>query len=255
VPASDPAPSRRRATTVATHYEQARRALEGRAVALAERGVARLPAEDQLAEDLGFSRPTIRSALLAMQLEGKVARRHGIGTFINRHALAIRANLAEDLPFLEVIERLGESATLEIARLASEPLAETVTDRLGLPQAEEGVVIDRLFRASGRPVVFSRDHVPARLLHTPVTELTAGSSTFAFLGDWTGRTIRYSVAAIHAVAAPAHVATSLEIPFGSPVLVLNHLHIDEGDEPVGVTEAYVRDGDVEFSVVRTGPDL
>ena len=59
----------------------------GRLVAeLADRGVTRLPPEDQLSTQLHVSRPTVRSALLALQKEGKIQRVHGRGTFINVYA-------------------------------------------------------------------------------------------------------------------------------------------------------------------------
>jgi GntR family transcriptional regulator len=248
-------PAGRRRASHETHYEQAKQALEDLAVELAKLGKTRLPAEDRLADEIGFSRPTVRSALLAMQMEGKVLRLHGVGTFINRHVFDIKANVAEDLPFLEVIERLGYEASLDIVRLADEPIPASIARRCGVPDERHGIVIDRLFRASGKPAVLSRDYVPSSFLVAPVAELTAERSTFCFLRRWSGRPIRYSVAEIRALAAPEHVATPLELAAGDAVLLLDHLHIDENDEVVGITQAYVNDDIVGFSVVRSGADL
>ena len=239
----------------ATHYEQAKRDLEALARSLADSGERKLPAEDRLAAEIGFSRPTVRSALLALQMEGKVLRLHGVGTFINHHALDIQANLAEDLPFLEVIERVGYEARLDIVRLAEEALPAPIIDRLGDLESDRGIVIDRLFRASGVPAVLSRDYVPVQHLATPASDLTAERSTFAFFRRWAGHTIRYSVAQIRALAAPDHVADALELPPGEPVLMLDHHHIDPEDRAIGATEAYVRDDIIGFAVVRTGSGL
>lgn len=49
---------------------------------------ARLPAERQLAEDLGVSRPTVREALAALELMGVVDTHVGAGTFVREIAPA-----------------------------------------------------------------------------------------------------------------------------------------------------------------------
>jgi GntR family transcriptional regulator len=244
---TDPQPRRERST----HYEQAKQELAALVSSLAREGIGRLPAEDELAERLGFSRPTVRSALLALQHEGKLERRHGVGTLINRHALEIAANLTEDRPFLDILTRLGHEATMEIIRIGQARLCDGLLERVGRPSSTDAVVIDRLFRASGRPAVLSRDRLPLEYLTAPVEELTAERSTFAFVRRWTGTRVRYSVAAIRAVTAPAPVSALLELPDRAAVLLLEHLHLDESDRPLGVTEAYVNESLLTFSVVRT----
>lgn len=238
-----------------SHYGKAKHALEDLAVELSARGDSRLPSEDRLADVTGFSRATIRSALLAMQMEGKLLRLHGVGTFINRHVFDVRANLAEDLPFLEVIQRLGYDASLSIVQLGEASLPPGVAARCGTPTEQRGIVIDRLFRASGQAVVFSRDYVPRSYVTAPMQDLTAERSTFGFLRHWTERPVRYSVARVRAVPAPDHVADALELEPSRALLLLDHVHIGEDDVAVGVTEAYVNDDLIDFAVVRTGHDL
>ncbi|MPZ86565.1 MAG: UTRA domain-containing protein [Nitriliruptorales bacterium] len=238
-----------------TYYQQAKQALEGLAVRLVNQGEARLPAEDQLSDDLGFSRPTVRSALLALQKEGKIQRLHGVGTFINRYTLGIDANVAEDRPFLDIIASMGHAASVDIVRFAEEELPGTMLERAGSPASPSAIVIDRLFRASGRPAVYSRDHVPTEHLNAPAEQLTAEHSTFAFVRRWSGHRVRYSVAAIRAITAPDFVAQALELAPSAPVLLLDHRHIDDRDRPIGVTESYINDDLLRFSVVRTGDEL
>jgi GntR family transcriptional repressor for pyruvate dehydrogenase complex len=43
----------------------------------------RLPSERELAEQLGVSRPSVREALIALEIEGKVEVRVGSGVFVN----------------------------------------------------------------------------------------------------------------------------------------------------------------------------
>ncbi len=234
-----------------SHFDQAKRALETLAARRASEGVSRLPAEDRLAQETGFSRPTVRSALLALQKEGKVLRQHGVGTFVNRHALGIRANLADDQSFFSVIEEAGYEPYLDIVRLAQERLPDRIVAQAGAHTEADGIIIDRLFRASGEPAVLSRDHIPVVHLGVDASAVSAERSTFAFVRRWTPHHVRYSVASIYATDAPAHVAELLNVPAGTAVLAMDHLHIDERDEVIGITEAFVRNDLIRFSVVRT----
>lgn len=234
-----------------SHFDQAKLAVERLAQRLAAEGVSRLPAEDQLAQETGFSRPTVRSALLALQKEGKVLRQHGVGTFVNRHALGIRANLADDQSFLSVIEEAGYEPYLDIVRLAEEELPDRIAAQAGVADGTEGIVIDRVFRASGEPAVLSRDHIPKIHLGVDASAVSAERSTFAFVRRWTPHHVRYSVASIYATDATDHVAGLLHVPTGTAVLAMHHVHIDERDQVIGVTEAFVRNDLLRFSVVRT----
>jgi len=238
----------------ASHFDQAKRALETLAARRASEGASRLPPEDRLAHETGFSRPTVRSALLALQKEGKVLRRHGVGTFVNRHALGIRANLADDQSFLSVIEAAGYEPYLDIVRLAQERLPDRIVRQAGLHPGIDGIIIERLFRASGEPAVLSRDHIPIAHLGVDASEVSAERSTFAFVRRWTPHHVRYSVASIYATEASQHVADLLNLQVDTAVLAMDHLHIDERDEVIGITEAFVRNDLIRFSVVRTNVD-
>jgi GntR family transcriptional regulator, hexuronate regulon transcriptional repressor len=90
----------------------------------------RLPPERELAEKLDVSRPTIREALIALEIRGIVEARRGSGIYVIQAAPAQAAAANDDLdvgPF-EVSEarRLfeGESAALAAAIITDEELAE-----------------------------------------------------------------------------------------------------------------------------------
>lgn len=90
----------------------------------------RLPPERELAEKLDVSRPTIREALIALEIRGIVEARRGSGIYVIQAAPAQAAASDDDLdigPF-EVSEarRLfeGESAALAAAIITDEELAE-----------------------------------------------------------------------------------------------------------------------------------
>jgi GntR family transcriptional regulator len=220
---------------------------------LAGSGETRLPAEEQLSVRLGVSRPTVRSALLSLQKEGLLQRAHGRGTFIHRHAVRMPTNLSDDRPFVEIISDLGHEPGVTACGRTLDPLPADLAGRLELPAGAEVLVLARLFTASGRPAVYSVDHIPRDL----VADLDAPSeqSVFAFLERHAGRVVRYSVADIVPVLADADAARHLDVEPGEPLLLLLHTHIDARDQPVAVTRAYVHPDLLTFSVVRTYRDI
>ncbi len=85
----------------------------------------RLPAERELAEQLGVSRPVVREAIVVLQSRGMLQIRHGAGVFVSPKGEAVASSAMDsDAGPFEVIEtrRLLEG---EIAALA----AELVTER------------------------------------------------------------------------------------------------------------------------------
>lgn len=55
----------------------------------------RIPAETDLANQLGVSRTTIRDALSRLEIEGAIFRKQGVGTFVNKAGLRIKMRLEE----------------------------------------------------------------------------------------------------------------------------------------------------------------
>lgn len=235
-------------------FHDAKGRLQHLVAALAAQGDSRLPSEDQLSADLGVSRATLRSALLSLQKEGKVQRLHGRGTFINRHAMRIDANLAEDRPFIDLLRDVGHDPTVTSAVRPVAPLPAPLCGLLGWDAPRPVCQVQRVFRVEGAPAVFLVDHVPTDLVVTAAGELTGEESSFAFLRRHTGSEVRYSVADIVPVTADDDVARCLEVAPGHPLLLLLHTHLDDDDRPLAVTQAFVNDRYLKFSVVRTYRD-
>lgn len=236
---------------VSDAYRQVKARLSRLVEDCAARGRYQLPPEDELGAVLGVSRPTVRSALLSLQKEGKIQRIHGRGTFINRYALRLGANVTEDRPFVDLLDRLGYAATVRTLSVSPMTLPDRVIRALELPGRVPGVAVERVFEADGAPAVFSTDYVPESLLTAPASRLDAGSSTFEFLESNTGHRVQYSVAELVPSLPSATVSVNLGITKREAVLLLSHLHVDAAQRPIAVTEAYLNDAIIRFSVVRT----
>lgn len=92
---------------------------------------SRLPSERELAEDFGVSRPTIREAMIALEIRGSVEARHGSGIYVT-HAPATGRSPELDVGAFELIEARvmfeGEAAALAATSIDEAALGEL--DRL-----------------------------------------------------------------------------------------------------------------------------
>jgi len=105
-------------------YRKIARQLSGLIEAGEFRPGERLPAERELAKQLAVSRPSVREALIALEIEGKVEVRVGSGVFVASPTLAVvRSAVAEGEGPFELIQARkvieGETAAVA-AREASE---------------------------------------------------------------------------------------------------------------------------------------
>jgi len=117
----------------------------------------RLPAEPELAKQLGVSRATLREAMRSFEGQGLIRRRQGIGTFVVGHSHVIESGLE----VLESIETLARRIQLEVSMGALQvSQVEANAAMAAVLQVEEGahlVQIARVIEAEHRPVAYLVD--------------------------------------------------------------------------------------------------
>jgi GntR family transcriptional repressor for pyruvate dehydrogenase complex len=83
----------------------------------------RLPSERIIAEQIGVSRPSVREALISLQLAGIVERRQGNGTFIRgskKRAISRAYSFLEETKNISEIFELQKVLEIGVAELATE---------------------------------------------------------------------------------------------------------------------------------------
>jgi GntR family transcriptional regulator, hexuronate regulon transcriptional repressor len=88
----------------------------------------RLPSERDLAERFGVSRPTIREAMIALDIQGLIEARHGSGIYVTASVPADHQTQELDIGAFELTEARrmfeGETAALAAATITDEEIAE-----------------------------------------------------------------------------------------------------------------------------------
>jgi GntR family transcriptional regulator len=187
-----------------------------------------LPSEMELVERFGVGRNTVREALRELQNLGYIKRRRG--------ARSVLAALAPDVSFVNSVRSVGE--LLEYAKaaratvLASETirLDEKLARRLDAPAGSEWLRIGilRSRDAQGPAFCYSEVHIDPAYADV-VRELESETAIYLLLERMHGVIIRRVEQEIEAVLADANIASRLNVPVASAILLVRtKFHSSDG---------------------------
>ncbi|TPG51846.1 GntR family transcriptional regulator [Roseomonas nepalensis] len=213
-------------------YAQVEAILNERIVSGAWTSGQALPAEPELAHELGVSPGTLRRALSGLERRHLIERRQGRGTYVARHTS--RAALGQ---FFRVRTLDGRPADPEsfITRVTTGPATEEEAARLALPPGAEVYRVDRSRRLDGAPRIAERISLPAALfpgLNLPIAPDQLGAEIYVHYQSAHGITVVRSEEVLSAAAATEEDAAVLGIPLGTPMLVIERVTFDAARRPV-----------------------
>jgi GntR family transcriptional regulator len=233
---------------------------------------SQLPAEPQLASELGVSRATLRDALRSLEDEGLLSRTPGAGTFITAHP-RLSNNLDVNFGVTEAILAAGMEPGTSEAEVQEGPATADEARRLALAAGSPVIAVERVRTADGRPVVFSRDVLSTALAEEQVRgrrvsragrngrrgslsglrRALARRSVYEVLETELGLVIHHGVATLRPMAAPARIAGRLGVRRGTLVLYVRQVDHDMDGRPLLYSHEHHLADAFEFTVVRRGP--
>ncbi|MBI2202336.1 MAG: GntR family transcriptional regulator [Candidatus Rokubacteria bacterium] len=195
------------------------------------RGSAPLPTEQRLCEAYGVSRITVRRALDSLLASGLIARRQGVGTFVNEPGETVKS--------LKLIGSLDDitaySAQLAYKVLARETVAATrlVAEALDLPARASVTRLETVFSLRGDPFAHAEFFCPPGIGDLIGDADIAGqASLVAVVERKLGRTIERADQTVEAAIADRRVARHLGLRPRAPVLEVNRTYYTDTDRPV-----------------------
>lgn len=126
----------------------------------------KLPSEENLAQLLGVSRITIRSALNDLASDGVLFRRHGKGTFINKEALKLKTSLSPTSEITDIIKSSGFIPKIKLLSCTKLTANQKISEALDIPKKSDIIEIKKIFYANDTPCIYSIDYISSDLLHT-----------------------------------------------------------------------------------------
>ena len=209
-----------------------------------------LPSENELAEQHGISRATVRHALDELEREGWIYRQKGVGSFAP--VRRIEQDLTSLVSTSEEMSLRGWPLVTKVLSVDQAPAAAHVARALELPPETPIYALCRLRVVDDMPLSVQTNFLPAALC-PKLEEADLTSSLYRLLESryglrlWTGREI------LRARGATLHEAQLLGIREGMPVMYAERTTYAVSGIPVEYLEAVWRGDRYDFTVTLTRP--
>lgn len=209
-----------------------------------------VPPERTLASELGISRTTVRQALAELEMEGRLRRIQGKGTFVASPKMMQSLQLTS---YSEEVRAQGmqpKSRILQVSVLSADAeLAAT----LDLAVGDEVVTVARLRMADDEPMAIEHTHLPAALFPELPAYLTQASSLYEVLAGVYGIRLAEAEETIETVLASPREAAMLGVDTGLPLLLISRRSIDVEGRAVEWVQSWFRGDRYKFVTRVTRP--
>ncbi|HEX9018245.1 MAG TPA: GntR family transcriptional regulator [Anaerolineaceae bacterium] len=210
----------------------------------------KLPAEPDLARDLGVSRATLREAMRSFEGQGLIRRRQGVGTFVVGQPPVFESGL-EVLESIESLaHRIGLDVSMGAVQISTACATADQAQALNVAPDTQLVQVSRVIQTGERPVAFLVDMLPEDVL--PPEDLErgfTGSVLDLLLRRGNPKLVR-SMAEVRAVAASAEIAHSLEIQRDDVLLEFVARLYTVEERVIDYSMSYFLPGYFRFQIVR-----
>lgn len=117
-----------------------------------------------MAQELGVSRITVRSALNELASEGIIFRKQGKGTFVNQQALGMNVVFNPIGDLRDVIANSGYEVKTEVLSTNKRLATDDEAKKLQLDNNEEVFIVERMFYANEMPAIYCVDRIPVKIV-------------------------------------------------------------------------------------------
>lgn len=211
-------------------YHQLKLILEQRITAGEFSPGDRFPTDEELTQQYGLSRGTVRRAVDMLVDDGRLRREQGRGTFVIAPPLSpVFFRLAD---FSEEMRQRGRHPGTQLLKLRVFPASDEIAGRLQLCPGEEVIEISRLRLADGKPMAYEIRYLAHSLCPGLLEENLESQSIHSLLIDKYNIPLTRAVHTIEARALSAQEADLLQVAPGSAGFAVDRLTYTINDRPV-----------------------
>jgi GntR family transcriptional regulator len=192
-----------------------------------------LPTEEQICEQYGVSRITVRRALDALIAHGLIVKKRGVGSFVAERNEGVRSvRIAGSLD-----EFLATAGALEIEPLSLETLEPPpeVVDSLGLGEGENAVRLELISSLSQGPVIYLEVYFPEAIgRELSFDDIRPGVPVVRVIERKLNLRVVRAQQLIEADVAGPVAGRHLDLDPSTPLLRIRRVYYAAGDRPVEV---------------------
>lgn len=212
----------------------------------------KLPREEILAGKLKVSRNTVRGVLTALEQEGLIIRKHGLGTFINSETVQLKLPFSPAMEFLQVIEASGYKARLALINVEIKVVDSKIADGLRIGQTDSVVCIKKIFYADDHPAIFCIDRFPRKLIKQEIIPAELNNVVYFYLKNKAGITIVRDKTEFYSIISSENpeISKYFLLEKAKSFLVCESVEFDDKNAPILYNHVYYDTDFIRFTQVR-----
>lgn len=210
----------------------------------------KLPSEYELAKKYGVSRMTLRESLRALEEEGLLARKQGVGTFVKARSHRIKSILDINYGVSEMITNMGFRPGTQESKVEDMTADAHLAKVLNIAEGAKVITIERVRTADGIPVVYTLDMIPVSIVKDINDIQNLDGSVYDYLEQKCHVILSSSLARLFPTKAIQKLANKLNIKVGSPLFLLEQTDTDQAGRPVVFSREYFVSDYFDFVIYR-----
>jgi GntR family transcriptional regulator len=214
----------------------------------------RLPSHEELVERLGVSRATVRESLTRLEQRGVIKKVHGIGTFVADDLKSVHSSAEINLSLTEMILSQGMqpgTKWIDVRVVDLQPEMQFCFD----DPKDQALLVRRVKTADGLPFAYSISYIDLSIPNLETRPEAYFDSIYQYLHDRCGEFVSDTDTEIEAGIANEEISERLEVPVGSPVLVMRQCHLNKTGKILIVSTEYFVQARLKLKVRRHRPGI
>jgi GntR family transcriptional regulator len=176
----------------------------------------KLPSEDEIAEQYGISKATVRQAIGELAIEGLIRREQGRGTYVSEQKIEQGPRALTG--FTEEMRKRGLCSTSKVLKQRVIKASSDVAERLGINEGEQVFELTRLRLADGEPMGLQTALIPLALAPGLSEEHFESASLYEILETKYGLVASRAQETHTAILLESREAKLLKAKLGAPAL-------------------------------------
>lgn len=215
--------------------------------------MSKLPSEQELSENLGVSRNTIREAIKSLENEGFLISRHGVGTFIIYDRKNIKSNISVLESTTSIIVNHGYTPGTKSIYFEKRKITPIIARKLDTSEDIDVLYIERVRTANEDSVVYIEDYIPYVEGMYEKYVSNKYESLLDFLNTF-GYKVTFSNCTIRSVISSKYIQDKLSLKSPEALLSLQQIHYSSKGAPILYSNSYFLSDKFEFNAIRKCTD-
>jgi GntR family transcriptional regulator len=207
-----------------------------------------LPTETEFCNEFNVSRTTVRLALQQLELEGRIYKVQGKGTFVAKPK--VRQSLTAGVKsFAEQMIDQGLRPESKVLDLSVIPACSLLAESLQMEENDPLTKLVRLRYADNDPLQHETSYIPWKFAPGLVHDDCQGSLFHLLRTKYNLKIVR-TVEHIEPILTDETISPYLKIPVGAPAFSVETVTFTEGDVPIEYSQGIFRGDRSKFVIER-----